>query len=244
MSIANATELHQYCEDNLKNVGQSTFGSRTSRYAAHKRTFILVEKVDCSNTTTEKTLTGCRKLHSVSSTGHGYQLKVRELSCYCEGCRNGGQCKNSDYVDQWKPRVLKAVNKPIEELHVDQPIPAEKEPEVSDVANDNSLTGESENINTPSLNDFVAVKFVTRKSKICFFAKVIDEENDDVCLEYLEKIGEHYQYPAVSEDSWQHKSDIVCTLPTPESVVTGSRVKCVFKLNEKQKQCLACFKLK
>lgn len=78
------------------------------------------------------------------------------------------------------------------------------------------------------VNDFVAVRIETKTSKFCIFAKVIEVESDDVRVEYMEKRRQHYQYPDVLEESQQQKSEILCKLPSPESVITGSRFKCVF----------------
>lgn len=94
------------------------------------------------------------------------------------------------------------------------------------------------------VNDFVAVSIETKKSKFCYFAKVIEIESEDILVEYLEKRGEYYQYPDVPEDSWQPKHEIVCKLPPPETVITTSRVKCIFRLNDEQKTCLKYFRLK
>lgn len=60
----------------------------------------------------------------------------------------------------------------------------------------------------------------------------------------LEKNGKYYQYRSESDVSWQHKNDIVCKLAAPDNIVTGSRVKCLFKLTDEQRESLKGFKLK
>ena len=60
----------------------------------------------------------------------------------------------------------------------------------------------------------------------------------------LKNVEKNHQYPEATDESWQKLSDIVCLLQTPDVVVTGSRVKCVFQINEKQNQLLKEFKLK
>ena len=89
LSISNAAEMKEFCESNLSDVGSSTFNSRKNLYAASTRSFKTVENIDHSQMTTAKTLSGCRKLHSIGSTGVGFQLKTRYLSCYSEGCQCG-----------------------------------------------------------------------------------------------------------------------------------------------------------
>lgn len=78
-----------------------------------------------------------------------------------------------------------------------------------------------------AINDFVAVKLVTKKSKLCFFAKITDIKSGDLCVDYLEKSDSGYQYPANTKVYLQNVTDIVCKLPMPEMIVSGSRGKCV-----------------
>ena len=49
---------------------------------------------------------GCRKFHSVSSTGNDYQIKTRCLTCYCDGCMNDNECKNKEWVGPWDTRNM------------------------------------------------------------------------------------------------------------------------------------------
>ena len=56
---------------------------------------------------------------------------------------------------------------------------------------------------------------------------------------YLEKCGsKYYKYSTDSQDFMQNTSDVVCTLPEPEVVISGSRVFCVFNINEQKKALL------
>ena len=83
LSVSSAAEMHQFCESRLTEVGESSYVSPKSKYKASSRSFKLIERVAHTCITRAKTLPGSRKLHSVSSTGVGFQIKVRELSCYC-----------------------------------------------------------------------------------------------------------------------------------------------------------------
>ena len=145
LRINTAAELHDYCESNLSTVGDSSFNSRWRKFTASTRTFKLVENIDRSEMTRAKRIPGSRKLHSVSSTGVDFQLKVRSLSCYCEGCRNNEQCQNNEFIEPWETKVSKPMdNETIssEEQNVDK-------------------VNENEQVETEPLavNDFVAVKF-------------------------------------------------------------------------------------
>lgn len=112
ISVSSASDLLRFCEENLSNVGESTYNSRRSRYTASSRTFKLFEKIDRSATTSVKTLNGTRMIHCASSTGMGFQLKVRHISCYCKGCQDNTECSNKEYVDAWETKVLKPVDVP------------------------------------------------------------------------------------------------------------------------------------
>lgn len=72
----------------------------------------------------------------------------------------------------------------------------------------------------------------------------METDNDDICVEYLEKIGDYYQYPEPSEESWQNVTDIVCQLPNPEVHLSGTRIKCSFSLSSDQVKLLSGHKLK
>ena len=93
-----------------------------------------------------------------------------------------------------------------------------------------------------AVNSSVAIKLETKKSQACYFAKV-KSINDDICVDYLEKCGsKYYKYSTDSQDFMQNTSDIVCTLPEPEVVISGSRVFCVFNINEQKKALLKKYK--
>lgn len=92
---------------------------------------------------------GSRKLYSVSSAGVGFKIKVRDLSCYCVGCKTGEQCLNNDYVDQWCVKVLK----PTEQTQTEeQPLET-----TETVSTEEILDGNSE----LAVNSFVAIKHET-----------------------------------------------------------------------------------
>ncbi|XP_069140983.1 uncharacterized protein [Argopecten irradians] len=56
-----------------------------------------------------KTLLGTRKVQSVRDCSSRGKLLTRRLSCFCEGCIQGNfeGCINTEYIDAWKPVILK-----------------------------------------------------------------------------------------------------------------------------------------
>ena len=210
--------MHWYCQDKLTDVGESSFLSRKNKYSASTRTFKLIEKANRSNFTGVKTLVGSRKLHSVSSTGVGFQIKAREISCYCAGCRSGIQCLNCDYVDSWSVKVLR----PSDQMETQEQPPGEQmERETEEPSKEHPMT---------AVNDFVAVK--TKKSCICYFVKFKAVENDDKVV--LSIISIHQLV--------KNLGSILQTLPAPEILLSGSCVRCIFTIDEQKKKLLKQFK--
>ena len=202
-------QVQQRCisfESRLAEVGESSYVSQKSKYEASSRSFKLIEQVDRKSITRAKTLPGSRKLHSVSSTGVGFQIKVRELSCYCVGCKSGEQCLNSDYVDHWCVKVLKPTEQTqTEECPLEQPQTEELPLETTETVSTEEILDDNSKL---TVNSFVAIKLETKKSQACYFAKVKSIDNDDICVEYLEKYGsKYYKYSTDSQDFTQNTSD-------------------------------------
>ena len=202
------------------------------------------EHVSRTSITKTKTLPESRKLHRVSSTGVEFHIKVRELCCYCADCKTAEQCLNSDYVDQWCVKVLRPTEQQQPEEHPLAQLQMEdrllQQPEA--VSSEDS----TEDNSTQTVNSFAAIKFETKKSQVCYmyFAKVKAIDTDEICVEYLEKFGSKYQYSSDCRDPWHYPSDIhvVCILPEPEIVVSGSRVKCAVHTEDRKQRMLGKFK--
>ena len=47
---------------------------------------------------------GNRLIHSIETGDSGRKRGVRKLSCYCDGCIDGCECTNIDYVGAWEER--------------------------------------------------------------------------------------------------------------------------------------------
>ena len=126
--IRDARELFVFCEKYLTVVGQSSYQSRREEYADSMRSFIYIESSEINRQETNsdvKPLPGCRMLHSIRNTKSSRELKVRQLSCYCESCVRGHRdCRNEEHVQQWETRILSKLNTPSEddqEAAQDQP---------------------------------------------------------------------------------------------------------------------------
>ena len=110
--IRNAKEMFEYCQENLTVVGDSVFNSRREEYTNSKRSFVYVPSADIVRARPDReviTLKGSMQLHSVKGCGKPYELKVRNLSCFCARCAlgDGDTCLNLKHVDKWKDVKLK-----------------------------------------------------------------------------------------------------------------------------------------
>ena len=120
--IRNATEFHEFCNENIKEVGQSVFASREQTYKSASREFFLIHPDEIKRIRDDrdiKPLKGIMKIHSVLPTGIPYQLKTRVLSCFCDYCYHGqGQgCENVSVVGEWVTSMLKPVHASCRLLH-------------------------------------------------------------------------------------------------------------------------------
>ena len=85
---------------------------------------------------------------------------LRTLSSYCDGCRNQLNCHNPEYVEQWEHKVLKSVtNMPVEQHLIEE-------------SADIHLTYGDDNSDSLQVNQLVALKFKTKRSKLCYFPKI------------------------------------------------------------------------
>lgn len=119
VKIRNAEEFHQYCISNLQQVGQSVFQSRTEAYKQASRAFFFVASSDIKRNRPDREVApvkGTMKVHSVAPTGVPYNIRIRELSCFCTHCRFGqGLCDNEGLVGGWEPVTLMPVVNPAQE---------------------------------------------------------------------------------------------------------------------------------
>ncbi|KAL4231796.1 hypothetical protein ACF0H5_009372 [Mactra antiquata] len=172
-----------------------------------------------------KPIPGSRKLHSVCSTGVDVELKVRALSCYCNGCLNESHCLNSEYVEPWEVKILQGLSSNKVQSKKGRKGSSSQTTTINNIIDD-TIDGCYES------NTFVAINFETKRVKIYYFAQIKCVEEDEVCVEYLNKKDNFYQFPDKPEELWQSSSDILCVLPQPDTIVSGSRVKLQFKIDE------------
>ncbi|WAR11448.1 LOW QUALITY PROTEIN: hypothetical protein MAR_025628, partial [Mya arenaria] len=104
--INTAKELFEHGKKNLTIEGD---------HLHSKRTFFYVSTEEINRDRPQrnaKTLPGTRALHCVKGIGP-FRLETRTLSCFCRGCliptHPETECENIDYVEGFKPVVLRAV---------------------------------------------------------------------------------------------------------------------------------------
>lgn len=100
--IGDAFAAFEYCRGKLSHTAKIV-GKESDRHIS-KRSIIYVDKHEIIRVETGvKTLPGTRSLHSVRNVGAPYSLQTRNLSCFCKSCfvDDGGQCENSQYVEEW-----------------------------------------------------------------------------------------------------------------------------------------------
>ena len=91
MTINNADEMYSVCRSHFTKLDQH-----------RKRSFMKIDTVNRSGKRqASKTISGTRKLHAISSLQKPGSVLKRNLSCFCVGCLEGGECSNATHVDPW-----------------------------------------------------------------------------------------------------------------------------------------------
>ena len=101
--ISNAEDLYDYCNKKLLKLAVDTEGKcqHVRRSFFHISNINRVRPERCPSAT----IKGTRSFHSVKTAAPGAVLS-RNLSCLCEGCRDGTPCSQQHHVEQWVPRVF------------------------------------------------------------------------------------------------------------------------------------------
>ena len=115
--IRDAEEFYNYCAQNLtvQNKQKTNYDRRVE---VSKREYIFVSKNDIQHerdANQAKTVNGNRMLH-VDGAG---KLRIRKLSCLCEGCRKLMQCRNISCLGPWETKTL-ATSQAKEPITVDR----------------------------------------------------------------------------------------------------------------------------
>lgn len=176
--IQNASDLHQFCDGNLKMEEQP--GS-----CCHLvRRFHLLADEDIGNTPSSelKTLPGTRAIHSLLPTQTG--LLTRNLSCFCNSCQRKDyqNCDNAYYVENWKKVAShKLSGRPTSCL------------------NDGFLQGPDDSLPPPSPPDFIPVsrEVFFRQLQDIFAACATFSDFVAVCKENTENIRK-FQLPDIT----------------------------------------------
>ena len=101
--ISNAKQLYHYINQKLSHGPQTKPGSSD----ISKWDNIYIDRADGPQVDYAP-VKGCRKFHAVRSTGRLLELQTRWLTCYCDGCIAQEACHNSEWVDAWTIKQLKA----------------------------------------------------------------------------------------------------------------------------------------
>jgi len=112
--VRNAREFFDYCTENLTQVAvNAAFPSQKTLSKNSSRKFFYLENVNRDRPQQHtKTVKGTMKIHSARGTGQPYQIRTRQLSCFCSFCRKGlaiGTCQNESYVGRWTTHNLQCL---------------------------------------------------------------------------------------------------------------------------------------
>ena len=157
--VTDAESFYNFCNSRLVKGADETSDS-----CCHfKREFILVRKgdIDRSKKSREvKTVKGTRTLHCVTSVKGG-TVKTRQLSRYCTGCMNSGDCLHTDYVDPWKLTKL-------------QPVTHNPKQDIASHAITEHPTAEHRPTaeHPVSTGDFLAVAVAGKRRRVMYIARV------------------------------------------------------------------------
>lgn len=106
--IRNAEEFYEFCEKNLKHVGDGVFESEVVKYKNTSRTFYFIEMEEIAHYRSNqernvKPVKGTMKVHSVKGI-RPYEVQLRDLSCFCSDCitNTNNPCQNSKAAGPWK----------------------------------------------------------------------------------------------------------------------------------------------
>ena len=110
VEVASAHDLFTMCRERLSLPRTPT----TQDHHHSKRRFVYVDKSAISrqrpDRTDTKPLKNTRKLHCVKAI-EPYTVTVRELSCLCPRCREGGPCLNTDITGPWTVSSMQTVRR-------------------------------------------------------------------------------------------------------------------------------------
>ena len=113
--ITNAESMYKYLVENFTLPVASSFDSRTKAVELKRRVFFFVPSqgegaVDRNRPGRQcRSVPGIRKWHCVKSLPQQEKVLTRHRSCYCTDCilDEEDQCKNKEWVDDWKEVEIK-----------------------------------------------------------------------------------------------------------------------------------------
>ena len=113
--ITNAESMYKYLVENFTLPVASSFDSRTKAVELKRQVFFFVPSqgegaVDRNRPGRQfRSVPGIRKWHCVKSLPQQEKVLTRHRSCYCTDCilDEEDQCKNKEWVDDWKKVEIK-----------------------------------------------------------------------------------------------------------------------------------------
>ena len=97
--ISNAEDLYKYSTERL---------SKQNAEAKREFTFISSRDVNRERESNQaETVVGTRKLHCMQGLKKPGEVKIRKLSCFFNGCKQGEDCENLPYVEDWELKKIK-----------------------------------------------------------------------------------------------------------------------------------------
>lgn len=81
------------------------------------------------------------------------------------------------------------------------------------------------------INDFVLVKFATRKRVLHYVGQVQEYDNEEYVVKFLRKSSRGFHFPIIDDISSISREDIVSKLPQPKKRSGTSRTCCYFDFN-------------
>lgn len=107
MVIAGPSDLYKHCRTKLEHAGRTNKTTVGQQKSISIRQFLYIDSKDINRPEVSVLpIKGTRKIHAVRNSNMDFQS--RSLSCYCEGCRSDGQCRNLAVIpENWETHMIK-----------------------------------------------------------------------------------------------------------------------------------------
>ncbi len=198
----------------------------------------------------------------MASMDKGLTLKTRNLTCYCLACKSGdGDCKNCEYVDDWKVRTLELDEAELRRQSgvTARPGRPKKKPASKPKRKQSNTTSQPSKrctvVAAPtqtavppvaaavlvSLGSYVAMPVKpVRKRTFLYIAVVTDIDNDHMTVRYLKKVSDAGMFKESNMDDHSTESlkDVLFVCPEPQIAALGMRIRYIFDFTHDQKHTM------